>query len=394
MLKSVLTLVLIMLLGCSRPKLPTDDGNVDFDSASLSKESSMSIARRVIGPNVLEAIPYRNKNSQHDFIAVLAKDPDSGCCPLGAKIHLLEGIGQAFQAVDTGLTTTQDKADLDLNESSSNKIEQRWGIIDVDKDGINEIFSIGFGYGSGMGQYIVYLFDQASKTVNLADISFQHGKPPKATELNIETKDKQEKYSSWLLSKSNDVIQSTGLADPKSEDVVYAQSHGDGYYKGPINVNFVDGPIDKESSGCLINSDDGYEFKSVFKGPVYGYIKSKKKHFIIYSPENIYEWIGSMVSGKNYLWLGLSVAENNYDTKKRSLVAFDKTRNELDLMYIPELSRIVCDNNSSNCETGPLPLNGKLSHSNGALYLDGDKLTVPPNVPIDEFLDAVNCKDQ
>jgi hypothetical protein len=364
------------------------------DSLEISQETAMAIARRVVGANTLEVIPYSDKDSKHQLIAVLAKDPESICCPHQAKIYLLEGIGQAFQMHDTGLTTVRDPSDLFPEGFPQEKKSEisRWGLRDIDNDGVHEIFSIGFSYGSGAGGYDVQLYDPASQKTNYALISFVAGKPPSSIEIEVKSTVKKKIISDWLLEQSNKLTEQVGLIDKNDETFIWEQNNGSGFYKGKVKLHEVEGQVNNKSNSVCTVRDGNLTWYSYYKGEVYGYDSKRNVHFMLYSPEYIYEWANTMIASKTYLWIGVTVPNDNFDVKKRSLMAYNKISGELELIQIPELGPILCSARINNCDDGPDSIPNGFAVKNTKLTLLGKALTLPVFIKPDELKGATQCE--
>ena len=361
---------------------------------TLSQEAAIAIARRLVGADTLEAIPYSDSNSAHQFIGVLAQDPDAICCPYEAKIYVLEGIGQTFKIHKTELTTVREFSDIipeNLSHENLSKIA-RWGVIDIDNDGIHEIFSIGLSYGSGGGSYSIQLYDSSSQQANIVRIDFAWGKPPGLSEFIINSKSKKDTISNWLLEKLNELTDNIGLINKQDEIFIWEQNNGTGFYNGKVKLHEVEGSIDVGASLVCEVKDGDFRWLSYFKESVYGYNQKRNIHFLLYSPSNSYEWIGKIIASKTYVWFGITVPDDKYNLTKRSLIVYNKTNGNLELIKVPGLGQILCSKLSIDCGSDPDSISKGFLMKNSKLTVFGKALKLPAFIKADEFKGATQCE--
>ena len=74
---------------------------------------------------------------------------------------------------------------------------------------------------------------------------------------------------------------------------------------GLLKLHYYEG---RSVCGASITAEietDDIIWTAFFKGPLVGYIKSKDKHFIAYSPSWIYNWAKCLIYYENKLWFGI-----------------------------------------------------------------------------------------
>jgi hypothetical protein len=368
--------------------------SMGFGFGAMDRDEAMALARRVVGADVLEVIPYIDRGSSHQKVAVLAKDPESACCPRQANVFLLDGMGRTFRSIKTELTTVQDEGDL-IPESMPKDRKPgrvpRWGIVDIDDDGIHEIFSIGYSYGSASGGYSISLYSSDTELVDTAGISFSWGKPPDPVEFSIASKRKEKIVTDWLLEQSDALTEKFGLIDPDDETYIWEKNNGTGFHQGKIKLHEVNGQVKTEGSTSCVVHDGEMVWTSYFKGDIYGYDSKRDIHFVIYSPSNTYEWANFMVAGKEYLWLGVTLPTELYDPDKRSILTYHKTNGELKSFPVPELGKLLCYK-PGQCTNDIEAISNGFTVKNGKLELLGKQLTLPESISDDELKGASTCK--
>lgn len=72
-------------------------------SRNISEDQALKAARRTIGPEVLDAIPFRNKDSEQQYIAFVTKFESDEFPKEQLRLDLLEGSEGAYRRVDIGL---------------------------------------------------------------------------------------------------------------------------------------------------------------------------------------------------------------------------------------------------------------------------------------------------
>jgi hypothetical protein len=198
--------------------------------------------------------------------------------------------------------------------------------------------------------------------------------------------------SDWLLSQSNKLVEQVGLVDQKDETFIWEQNNSAGFYKGKLKLHEVSGKVGSESSTVCTVQDGDLTWLSYFKGSVYGYSSKRDAHFLLYSPWSNYEWVASMIAGKTYLWIGTTIPTDKYNPSKRSLMAYNKVKHELETIDIPELGQILCSTSKVDCSDKPETISKGFSVKNSKLTLFGKALSLPSFVKPDEFKGATKCE--
>jgi len=107
---------------------------------------------------------------------------------------------------------------------------------------------------------------------------------------------------------------------------------------------------------------------------------------------NIYEYPNGMVAGKNYLWLGITVPANRHAPSDRSILAYHKSKAQLEIIPITNLGKILCQKNSTDCGDDPDAIQGGISSTKGKLIVNKIPLNLPKSVDTEELASGKNCK--
>ena len=138
----------------------------------------------------MKAIPFRNINSRHIFIAVLRADKING---YQREVFLPEQIGNSYK-------TVWESGNIIYGFSDDENIID---VVDIDGDGINEIAIVEESWGTAMGSKIltVYSISKGETSTITEDYCFVSAGKPSTPEITIQTshdqefKDKIEKYA-------------------------------------------------------------------------------------------------------------------------------------------------------------------------------------------------------
>lgn len=340
---------------------------------NISYEEAIAVAREVVGADTREAISFRNKDSKLQYIAVIAKAPDEEQLYTSRErmtIYILEGIRDVYQIHKTGMNAFDPFSSP--SPSSEDTLEKKrylqslFGVIDIDNDGNKEIYSIEREGGSGSYGFWIKVYDSPKKEVYELEASGEYSEPSLSTEISDNSSQK-EGLSVWLRQKAKELIlyyEEENSYDKAVRD--WIRSNGKGFYKGKVKIYEFPGKIPESGASIGCKVDDGeFIWLSYFKGALFGYNKSRDVYFVVYVPWTAYDWIRSMVSGKQYLWL-------KEHSEGNRILAFHKRAQTLEVISTPE-SYV-----------------GDLQVKDSTLYLGDIRLTLPDYINVeDEFRNAI-----
>ncbi len=119
--------------------------------------------------------------------------------------------------------------------------------------------------------------------------------------------------------------------------------------------------------------DEGdHIWRANFKGPLFGYIKSRDQHFIPYSPQWVYEWVKSLADDGKRLWFVCHCIAG--------LFSFDDEKNVL--------------NHYCGYAGYPLPDGEGLTHQDDGLVFHTLNSSYEPGdiIVIENFDDLMECR--
>ncbi len=338
-------------------------------SRNISEGEALKVARRTIGPKVLDAIPFRNKDSEQQYIAFATKIESDEFPKEQLRVDLLEGAEGAYRRVDLGL-----RAYRMFFRQEKSYFRSSYGVADVDKDGNKEVYSI---FQSGGNSYFGYkitvydiltldsywLFAEGTNRTNHWRFD---------TSPNVSQK---RGLHGWLLQKlyeTNSYFDPKRLASYSLMGLIeeWEGTNGKGFTEGKVNITEHSGKIpDTQAHPVHSGNDDNYKWVLPFRGPVLGYDKVKDAHFVVYVPV-AWETIGGLAVGKRYLWLRPEMGDY--------ILAYDKQNQNMEKINWPERSqgrdvRTVVEDLRKNREGGLLP-----SHINATEEFDNVAF-IPPD---------------
>jgi len=279
----------------------------------INEVTALRHARSVLGGNIFIGIPFRNLNSKSQFLAVARTQHDADS---QVRIHILEQVGAAY-----------------LQRWKS---EEMWGsfdrdslhVVDLDKDGIKEIAFESSSFGSGAGSKYLYVYslkhEQLFEVEEFYDYSNASTPDVFLVKLDAGT---NERFRAALINyaSSRGFLQgneSVDYDDPKFAVLRWHKENGDKRI-GKVKVHWYNGnPVYPED--CTHRTLDAGDlvWTAYFKGPLFGYARSRDRHFILYSPQWVYEWVKSLADDGRQLWFvchcvpGLSSFDYNANVLK------------------------------------------------------------------------------
>lgn len=127
----------------------------------------------------------------------------------------------------------------------------------------------------------------------------------------IELKDKYERHFVFADSYLNYGMHEKALEEFRSLkcqwgiELAECLINNSGIKNGRVNIKEYHGKIHFPASITAITKDRNYLFIAYFKGPVYRYDRTKRKHAIIYMPKDKYDWCDALAFNGNELIIKL-----------------------------------------------------------------------------------------
>jgi hypothetical protein len=142
-------------------------------SRNISQEEAIAVAREVIGANTREVIPFTSKDSDSQYIAVIAKptpDQKNKSTLNRDRVYILEGINKVYRVLEIDLTA-YDMFFFNSNEISNpslrnlrekDYLKSIFGVVDLNNDGNYEVYSIYRQGGSGAYNFDIKIYEPLS----------------------------------------------------------------------------------------------------------------------------------------------------------------------------------------------------------------------------------------
>lgn len=254
--------------------------------------TALRIARSTLGGSIIAAIPFRNLGSKNQFLAVARREHDGDP---NARIHILEQVGGAYMQIWV--------SDEIWGSFDQKTVE----VVDLDNDGMKEVAFESASFGSGGGSKSLYIYStKQSRVFEVEELyNYSNASTPDVYPIKIDA-GTDEAFKSAMISyaTSRGFLQGNELVDyddPKFAILRWHKENGE-KRSGKVSVHLYNGkPVYGASTHVEIDTGD-LVWTAYFKGPLFGYIKSKDKHFIPYSPQWVYEWVKGLVDDGHYLW--------------------------------------------------------------------------------------------
>ena len=359
----------------------------------MSYEDALAEAKENVGAEAIDVIPFRNADSNQQYIAVITDppkdktreipDPNSSeeekaefyfteeyrcahtqvlhqCYPIKI-LQKTEGYSPEVLDIDPDsdpdLAAYDSAFDADNIEFVDGKLStdaltpepdyrnSLLGVIDVDEDGNKEVYSMFRATPSaGTGLYTIKIRLYDSLTGELYELK---GKAePTSTTVNphFTGKRPKEEFSTWMHQKADALVlnRANKVKDEEWEQLTEEErqdkeiqewkgKNGVGFDEGQLNIEEHKGPIPEppDYQSGCSVDEEAWEWRAYRKGALFGYDKVNDTHFVIWVSKSNYDFITDMVAGKRYLWLGV--------VKEDGLLVFDKEAQALVVIPVPEL---------------------------------------------------------
>ena len=284
---------------------------------NISKEQASQISKTYLGQGVVAALPFRNIGEDEQYIAALVATNDiSREVGLGTNAYLLVSRDDKYE-------THKLPTKVSLGENTA-EFRRSFGVVDIDNDGKNRVFTVFVSGGTGFYMIEVGLYDahdQVSYTAENSNLTYTD------TAFNPDFSDNlssKPNIRGWLVAKGSEFviagINPTGLSH---ETNLWRQSQGEDFKGGLVQTNEFPGPIpvvDGPTVECEVE-DAQFIWISFFKSGVFGYDRRRNVHFVVWMPDSQYNWVSELTSGEDYLWIG--------GDGKNAQFAFDKRQHFL-----------------------------------------------------------------
>jgi hypothetical protein len=378
--------------------------DLKYEFNNISEREALRLAKEKFGIRALDAIPFRNKGDGRQFIAVAVDE--YGYSDNDYSFYLMSGSSGIYNSKQLPLVSItypginfypgkESASPFPFPSELAELYEPRavFGVIDLDKDGFQEIYSISRTHttaGSIVYSVAVFIFNTKDGIYYSAEAltipgSLTFGnilyKPKSPEEPEIET---------WIRHKINLVAhllwfdqfpKNTGYSDYQSSVNQWITANGRGIsLSRQLSIMPISGKIPESGSSiyCEIE-DEQYKWISYYKGAIFGYNKQKNENYVIYVPENNYLFSESMLSGKDYLWLGL--------VNKQGIFAFSKAYQHFELIPFSEAPKEEYIYFFSEWGGAIGRLSGTLQVQDSKLFLKTDETLEEINLKYPSFID-------
>ncbi|HEU0051955.1 MAG TPA: hypothetical protein VFQ39_02215 [Longimicrobium sp.] len=346
------------------------------DSAVLTAEGSLAIARAYVGRSVLEAVPFTLPGDSLRRIAVLREyDPE------------LDGEGSFGVVLLSGARGSYSQRAVPLFAEGPAPVGERlFGVADADGDGAPEVYVVSRDMGATEYVVTVKLYSPTAGSAWQVDVRGDYAVDRRYYTWSGEY-DARPRYREWLRERARSVaeeLETSERADTpdwrryRAAVTDWYAQNGEDFHRGAPKGDVYGGrPPRSPTPHCRLYDGDVTWYAHV-AGPVWAY--RDDSHRMVFMPPNANEWVTTLVSGKRYLWMN---AEATGDDGGTGLVAYDKRTGTLEVVHVPELSGAKADCGDTVCRGEPLAV------ADGHLLRGGRR--VSPVVDADEFTNAATC---
>lgn len=310
-----------------------------FEEAEAAK-----IIYPLLAGHIVRAISYRNVGSKNVFIAAMRRSSERDH---DASVHVLEQTGGTFR-------------ELWKSESMLFLDGKNLEVKDVDRDGHREIILEYKSRGTGAGTRVLMVYSTRSRQLlRLSEYrSWQNLAGPTAAEVSIEPEDDPEAVAILETeAKRRGLLQAAAPIDLNNLEFSIQRWHKENgaHPIGEIRIHLYPGwppygstVVDECDTGDIV-------WIAQFKGPLFGYVKSKNQHFIAYSPAWFYNWPKCLAYDGDRLWFGIHCKKGlmYFHPENRHLALIETLREE----PLPEVNELrIEDGNLVLNETQRVPI--------------------------------------
>ncbi|HEV2499629.1 MAG TPA: hypothetical protein VGY31_08635 [Terriglobia bacterium] len=285
-------------------------------------------------------------------MAILRSAPER---TFACKLHLLEEFAGNWRQVYISET-------LYILDSA----QEFLAVVDFDKDGKKEIVFSSVSLGNSFGTKCVYLYVPSLDRVYVARAQYNWCAPAEPpVQLSTEPAPSDEKDRKWLNALEG-VIRSMRAIDPLPQidfdDPIHAVArwHRDNPApcSGTLQIHPFPGLPRSTASTSVVLDDGDITWIAYFKGPVYGHMKSRDQHFVVYSPRWSYHWAHCLLANQRFLWIG---------TGGDGIIRYDKSTRRLSRIMLGYSGKTISVVTSIERLGNRFRINGATDFSTGEL---------------------------
>jgi hypothetical protein len=344
------------------------------NNKNMTHDEALAEANETIGASTVDVIPFRNAaDSDQQYIAVITDPPGAKTLPKNPypegsqearEFFLSEETWCAWESpvviqpcysikvlLKTDVTSPEvidpGLAAFDYATASHKYVEGKFvedrtseaayrkrllGVVDIDEDGNKEVYSMYRSLsGVGTGTYLVKIWLYDSLTQEVYELKGMEEITSTTINPHFTGKRPIDEFATWMREKADTLNLFNHRNDPYSQEVrEWIRNNGAGFDEGQPKIVEHRGQIPESGGSTACYVDDGeFEWRSYFKGALFGYDKSRGVHYIVWVPESNYDWVREIVAGKRYLWFDI--------IKDEGLLVFDKEAQALAVIPAPEL---------------------------------------------------------
>ncbi len=299
------------LIGSGLPYVKEARCSLGLVTCNLSYQQALGIARGIpsIGPDAIDAVPFRDRDSDEQFIAVAVRDKHN---PPGVtawfSVHLLHEAGGEYIDAPTRLHGFAQF----LFGGHLLRIRKSYGATDMDGDGKLELYAVHESIGNALQSWKITVLDRRSSTYyhasaedNLNLLRPNVNVSP-SVPLPIQT---------WMVRKVDELAGVPFSSNSTSLGAALTQWVGDNGYglidrlqktgeRATVHLrSYPQAPVDLRWSHASIRQGS-MDWLFFFKGPVVVYDRRHKAYSVVVQSQSG-SWYGlrSAIAGKRYIWM-------------------------------------------------------------------------------------------
>lgn len=259
---------------------------INNNKSPLTEEEAKNHAYGVLSGNIRKVISFNNIDENNIYILVYLRENIEK--PL-FKLVLLKQIGNSY-SIDWEREQIQLIKLLDVGE--------------LNKRGIQNIIFIEEASGTGVGSKTLNIINSQDKNhIKVTEwYNWMEPKKPTSPEIEFEPDDLDKR----LLANIEDYAVTKGMLAGNKVDFSKPEHAIQNWHRrngvktsGEIELDFYLGKPKYGNSVADTFSTSKIEWIAYFKGPLIGYLKSEDKHFVAFSPLDIYSWPRELAATEN-----------------------------------------------------------------------------------------------
>lgn len=166
---------------------------------------------------------------------------------------------------------------------------------DIDSDGFNEILFGEADFGNSLGSKTIHLYSYEKNSLYTITEYYNFSATRKVYSPNVRIIPDDKSY---LLECFQNFASKNGFFEKNDFDINNSKFseqiwHIENNLKKSkkIKIRFYDGFPNQNASIGSSFENDSFKWTSYFKGSLFCYLKNENKHFVVFSPENHYNWV-------------------------------------------------------------------------------------------------------